>query len=414
MILVNVLFLCFLLLASGFFSSSETSLTSISRIQVKKILKEKRKGAKTVTLLKSRMDSALSIILIGNNFVNTLASAAATALAISLYGDKGTGLAAAVMTIVIILFGEILPKTIAYRKPLETACFTAPMLNAFRVVMTPVEWGFSHLQKLINQIEKAIWKTKVPLITEDELKTLIDLGDSEGTLETGEKEMLHNIFEFSDLRVRDIMRHRSLVKGIPKDAGYEQVLSAFTASSYSRLTVYEQNMDSILGIVHFKDVLFNRAKPFNVASIMRPVHFVPETKSVVSLLALFKKEKQNFAVVVDEHGSNHGIITMNDILKAVFGRITDEYSSADVPAEERITILSPSQFLLPGDLVLNDVNQIFTLQLDSEDFDTLGGWLLEQFGYLPSEGENYQHQKLIFTVEEISQRRIRRIKLSVQ
>lgn len=298
MIIVNVLFLCFLLLASGFFSSSETSLTSISRITLKKILKEKRKGAKTVSLLKSRMDSVLSVILIGNNFVNTLASAAATALAISLYGDKGAGLAAAVMTIAIILFGEILPKTVAYRKPVETACLTSPILNMFRVLMTPLERLFSHLQKLINQIEKVIWKTAVPLITEDELKTLIDLGDSEGTLESGEKEMLHNIFEFSDLRVRDIMRHRSLVRGISADAGYDEVISAFTASSYSRLTVYEHNSDSILGIVHFKDVLFNKAKPFNVASIMRPVPFVPETKSVVSLLALFKKKNNTLQLLL--------------------------------------------------------------------------------------------------------------------
>ncbi len=413
MIALQLLLIVCLLLASGFFSSSETSLTSISRISLKKMLKEKRKGAKTVSLLKSKMDSVLSAILIGNNFVNTLASSAATALAISIYGDKGAGLATLVMTLVIILFGEILPKTIADRKPIETACFTAPILNTYRLIMTPFEWLFSHLQKFIHSIEKLIWKTSSPLITEDELITLIELGNSEGTLESGEKEMLHNIFEFSDLRVRDIMRHRSLVRGISLDANYEQVIAEFTASAYSRLTVYNQNLDSILGIVHFKDVLFNKTNPFNLASIIRPVPFVPETKSVVSLLSLFKKEKQNFAVVVDEHGSNHGIITMNDILKAVFGRITDEYNSPDVPPEERITILSSSQFLLPGDLLLNDINQIFSLQLDSEDFDTLGGWLLEQFGYLPSEGESFHYNKLVFTAEEVAQRRIRRIKLSV-
>lgn len=413
MISLNFLLLIILLAASSFFSSSETALTSITRIMLKRIVKERRKGAKLVNLLKNKMDSVLTIILIGNNFVNTLASATATALAISLYGEKGAGIAAAVMTIAIILFGEILPKTIAYRKPVEIACLTAPLLYVFRIIMKPFERLFSHLQKLINKTEKAIWKTSLPLITEDELKTLIDLGDSEGTLESGEKEMLHNIFEFSDLKVRDIMKHRSLIRGIPANADYEAVISAFKSSGYSRLTVHEENLDNIIGIIHFKDVLFNKAKLFNLKNIIRPVPFVPETKSVVSLLALFKKEKQNFAIVVDEHGSNHGIITMNDILKAVFGRITDEYSLIDVPAEERIKILSPNQFLIPGDLYLNEVNQIFTLQLQSEDFDTFGGWLLEQFGYLPTSGESIQKNKLIFTVEELSQRRIRSIRLSM-
>ncbi len=413
MIALYLVLLVFLLCASAFFSASETSLTSISRITLKKIMKEKRRGSKTVTLLKSKMDSVLTIILIGNNFVNTLASSAATALAISLYGEKGAGIATIIMTVVIILFGEILPKTAATRKPAETACLTSPALNLFRIILSPVEWLFLHLQRLINKAESIIWKTSEPLITEDELKTLIDLGDTEGTLESGEKEMLYNIFEFSDLKVRDIMRHRSLIKGIPLSADYDTVLNTFTSSSYSRLTVFEENLDSIIGIVHFKDVLFNKSKPFNLKSIIRPVPFVPETKSVVSLLSLFKKEKQNFAVVVDEHGSNHGIITMSDILKAVFGRVTDEYSIQDIPAEERITIVSPSQFLIPGDLHLGEVNQIFKIQLVSEDFDTLGGWLLEQFGYLPSAGESIQKQKLIFTVEEMSQRRIRSIRLSV-
>ncbi len=412
MITLQLLLLLLLLSASAFFSASETSLTSISRITLKKILKEKRKGSKTVSFLKSKMDSVLTIILIGNNFVNTLASAMATALAISLYGEKGAGIATISMTIVLILFGEILPKTIASRKASETACAVSIPLNTIRVVFKPIEWLFSHLQKLIQRAEKIIWKSSVPLITEDELKTLIDLGDKEGTLESGEKEMLHNIFEFSDLRVRDIMRHRSLIRGISVKADYDQTISAFTSSGYSRLTVYEENLDSIVGILHFKDVLFTKTNPFNVKTVMRTVPFVPETKSVVSLLALFKKEKQNFAIVVDEHGSNHGIITMSDILKAVFGRITDEYSLADIPAEERISILSPTQFLIPGDLHLNEINQIFTLQLYSDDFDTLGGWLLEQFGYLPASGESIQKSKLIFTVEELSQRRIRSITLT--
>lgn len=412
MITLQLLLLLLLLSASAFFSASETSLTSISRITVKKILKEKRKGSKTVSFLKSKMDSVLTIILIGNNFVNTLASATATALAISIYGEKGAGIATISMTIVLILFGEILPKTIATRKAAETACAVSIPLNTIRVVLKPIEWLFSHLQKLIQRAEKIIWKSSVPLITEDELKTLIDLGDKEGTLESGEKEMLHNIFEFSDLRARDIMRHRSLIRGISVKADYDQTISAFTSSGYSRLTVYEENLDSIVGILHFKDVLFTKTNPFNVKTVMRTVPFVPETKSVVSLLTLFKKEKQNFAIVVDEHGSNHGIITMSDILKAVFGRITDEYSLADIPAEERISILSPTQFLIPGDLHLNEINQIFTLQLYSDDFDTLGGWLLEQFGYLPASGESIQRNKLIFTVEELSQRRIRSIKLT--
>lgn len=413
MILINILLLAILLMFSAFFSTSETALTSMSRITLKRIVKERKKGAKLVNILKSKMDSVLTIILIGNNFVNTLASSLATGLAISLYGEKGAGIATVVMTFFIILFGEILPKTIAVRKPVEISCATAPILYAFSIIMKPIEWLFSHLQGFITIAEKAIWKTSLPLITEDELKTLIDLGDSEGTLESGEKEMLYNIFEFSDLKIRNIMRHRSLVRGIPIYANYETVLREFKSSGYSRLAVFDESHDSILGIVHFKDILFSKANPFCLKNMLRLVPFVPETKSVVSLLTLFKKEKQNFAIVVDEHGSSHGIITMSDILKAVFGRITDEYSIIDKPAEERIKIVSPNQFLIPSDLSLSEVNQIFTLQLHSDDFDTFGGWLLEQFGYLPVSGESIQRNKIMYTVEELSQRRIRSIKLSM-
>lgn len=418
-IVITAIFLILLVGASAFFSSSETALLSISKIHLRQMLKDKLPGSKRVASLKSDMDRLLTTILIGNNFVNNLASSAATALAVSLFGQGGVGAATVVMTVVIILFGEVLPKTLATLSPDSMSCRAALPLQILQKVMFPIVWIFALLTRGVGTLVDKLWKSDTPLVTEEELKTLIALGNAEGTLENDEKDMLYKIFEFTDLRVKDITRHRSFVQGIPSDASHREAVAYFNKCGYSRIPVYDSvqgqdgDKDAYIGVLHYKTLLFfqgDREEKNFARQNMRNLMYVPETKSAVSLLHTFKADKINFAAVVDEHGTTSGVVTLDDILNAVMGRMTDEYSR-EVSPEKRIKILSATDFLLPGDLKLTDVNAIFSLHCESEDFDTLGGWLLEQIGYLPSTGEVYRQGNHVFVVEDQAQRRIKTVRL---
>lgn len=417
MIIVYSIILIILLILSGFFSSSETAYLSINKLSLKKLAKENTKKSNLVIRLKKNTDKLLTTILIGNNLVNTLASTIATALAISLMGDKGTGIAVIVMTILIVLLGEILPKTIAMFNPLQIAKQYSFILSALEFILTPLSYLFLVITKFFSFLENKIRRSSKKVITEDELKTLIDVGNSEGTLENGEKEMLYKIFEFTDLKIQNIMRHRSLITAVPDTYSLQEIVDTFIKSGYSRLPVYKDNLDNIIGLIHYKDILFssvfkNNKEDFLISNVIRNVLFVPERQSAESLLHLFKSGKHNFAIVVDEHGSNCGIITLDDILKAVFGRITDEYTSVDIPPEDRIQVISSHEIRIPGDIPISVINTMLQTDYHSEDFTTFGGYLLERFGYLPSSGEYIKDKKVIFTVEDQAQRRIKTIRIN--
>ncbi len=412
MLVLSMVGIILLVAFSAFFSGSESAFLSISKIQMRQYLLEKRKNATLISKLKSNMDSLLSTILVGNNFVNTYSSALATSLAISLFGDSGAGIATGIMTILVIIFGEILPKTIATNQSYEVAKIVAIPLNVIKKILFPIVFIFTLLSKCINKIESKIAPRKAPLITEEELKTLIEVGNKEGTLEAKEKNMLNKIFEFSDLRVRDILKPRTLVASISVDANYDEVVKTFSTCGYSRLPVYTESFDNILGILHFKEVMFSGTKykeNFDIKKLLKKVSYVPETISAITLLKILKKEKQNLAIVVDEHGSNCGIITMDDILRSVFGRITDNFDDGEGNPVNRIQVINANKFSVPGETRLEDLNSIFSLSLDSEEFDTLGGWLLEQFGSLPSTGEAIRRGNVIYLVEDQAQRRIKSV-----
>lgn len=410
---ISLVTLMFLVVMSAFFSSSETAFLSLSKIKMRQMLKENKKAATPVAKLKQNTDNLLTLILVGNNFVNTFASSLATSVALGFFGESGVGIATAVMTVLIIIFGEILPKSFAANNPEKLSIFLAKPLSLLKIILKPITFIFSAFSKMISKFVETFQKNPLPSVTEEELKTLIEVGDEEGTLEDGEKEMLYKIFEFTDLRVRDILRHRSFVKAIDSKSNYEETLSKFIESGYSRLPVFKDDLETILGTIHYKDVLYFSGSKLNFTAekIVRKALFIPETISVVTLLMRFRTEKHTFAVVVSEHGNVEGIVTTDDVLKAVFGRITDEYNSKTIKPEERIRVTGKREFLIPGDMSLNDVNRIFSTDFESEDFDSLGGWLLEQFGYLPENGEKLKIGSTTFTVEDVGSRRIQSIRM---
>ncbi|MBR4005578.1 MAG: HlyC/CorC family transporter [Treponema sp.] len=406
-----------LLFIGAFFASSETAFTSLSRITARQMLNSGEKNAKKVYSLRNNLDRLISTVLIGTNIVTTLLSSLTTAFTIKLFGASCVSYGTAVISMLVIIFSEIIPKTVAAIHPAKLARTNAPVISVIQKILFPIIWIFDQLSHFLDFFDSIIIRKKQPLVTEDELKTLLTLGKNEGTLEPDEKEMLDRIFEFSDLEAKDIMRHRSLVQYIDISFDQVQVVDAFAQSGYSRLPVIDGDPEKVLGVLHYKSVLFaspqiKSSRDF-VRICMNRVLFVPESISTVDLLRMFKKEKENFSIVVNEYGETAGIVTMDDILRAVFGRITDEYGESEIAPEKRITVLGTREFLVPGDMKIEDVNDVLKLQLDSEVYTTLGGWLLEKFDELPPIGAVYKNAGAVFVVEDQAARRIQSVRIKL-
>ena len=407
----------FLLAVGAFFSMTETAFTSLSRIKVRQLQKEKARHADLIAKLRSNLDELIATVLIGTNFVNTFNSAVTTAFAVKVFGAEYVSAATAVILFLVIIFVEIVPKTFAAINTETAVKNTAIPVYLIKAVLYPVVKTFCLFTRFIDFAEKKIFKSKRVLITEDELKTLIEVGEKEGTLEQSERKMLERLFEFSDLSVHSIMRHRSLVKYISTETSLDEVIAIFQTTGYSRIPVYENDVENIVGVLHFKSVLF--ASPLITASkdfikiCMAEPAFVPETMSAIDLLKKFKKEKINFAVAVNEYGGMAGIVTLDDILSEVFGRITDEHGTVEVSPEDKITVIGTNEFIVPGDMKLDDLNDVLNINLSSETFDTLGGWLLEQFDELPPVGKTHKKNGVLYIVEDQSQRRIQTVRIKL-
>lgn len=407
----------FLLAVGAFFSMTETAFTSLSRIKVRQLQKEKARHADLIAKLRSNLDELIATVLIGTNFVNTFNSAVTTAFAVKVLGAEYVSAATAVILFLVIIFVEIVPKTFAAINTETAVKNTAIPVYLIKAVLYPVVKTFCLFTRFIDFAEKKIFKSKRVLVTEDELKTLIEVGEKEGTLEQSERKMLERLFEFSDLSVHSIMRHRSLVKYISTESSLDEVIAIFQTTGYSRIPVYENDVENIVGVLHFKSVLF--ASPLITASkdfikiCMAEPAFVPETMSAIDLLKKFKKEKINFAVAVNEYGGMAGIVTLDDILSEVFGRITDEHGTVEVSPEDKITVIGTNEFIVPGDMKLDDLNDVLNINLSSETFDTLGGWLLEQFDELPPVGKTHKKNGVLYIVEDQSQRRIQTVRIKL-
>lgn len=402
----------------AFFAGSETAFLSMTNIRLRKMLRARKPGAKRVARLHNDMDGLLTIVLVGINFINTLASAIATALAIELVGNKGVAMATAAITFFVTVFGEIMPKTIAGLEDNtdKIAARNAVPLEFLMKAFWPLVWALSQVSKGTAFLVSKIWKEDNAIVQDGELKALIQASADDGALEKSERNMLNKILEISDLTVHNIMKHRSLVTYLNESDTRERVIEAFKQSGYSHLPVYKDSKENVTGVLYYKDVLFEKNLPgaFFIVDYMSAPLYVPETFSVIELIQTLKKENRSFAVALDEQGCTAGIVTLDDVMRGLFGRMSDAGNKhQEIPAEDRIKIISPKEFLAPGDMRLNDLNAILNLNLSSEDYDTLAGFLMEKFDALPSSGEAVRISRALFVVEDQSQRRIKMVRIKL-
>ena len=406
-----------LIFCVGFFTSSETAYISLSRIKLRRMQEEGKKKARVVAKLHDNMPRLLTTVLIGTNFLNALISALATALVVKLFGGGGVGLPTLLTAFIITTFGQIIPKTIAGRFPEKKCLSSSVPLLVLEKLFFPVVFLFERLSHCAVWLVEKIIKPREHLITEEELKTLIDVGEKEGTIEKNESRMLNKIIKFNDLSATDIMKHRSFVCMVSASATYDEVVQEFLESGFSTLTVYKDERENVVGIIHYKKVLYGNENVDTgegyATRIMDDVLFVPGTFSALELLQKLREDENRFAVVLNEQGQTAGIVSIEDIIRVVFGRMTDENSNDNIPAEEKIQLVSANTFVVPGDLKLDEVNSILHLNLKSEEMNTLGGWVLEQFGYLPSAGMVLVKDKVLFTVEDVVQRRITSVRIRI-
>ena len=405
----------------AFFAASETAFLSITRVMLHQMLKKengKKAAARKIADLKKDTNKLLSLILIGINFVTALTSGLAASLAIKIAGDAGSAYATFIIAFILIIFGEIMPKTVAAVYPVQTASRFAGLLTLLQKIFFPVVWVFSKITACITKFFSIFIKENKELITEEELKSLIAVGENEGTLETNEKRMLYKIFEFTDLTVHDIMRHKSQVKFVPEDADFNQIADLFSITGYSRLPVCRDSFENVLGVLYYKRVLLagkmkdGRENTRLAVRCMRPALFIPETITATQLLQKFRKENVNFAVAVDENGSNIGIVTMDDIMRSFFGHSVHG-EQAEIPPESRILPVKAKEYLVPGDMRIDDVNELLQLELVSDECDTRGGGLMEQFGALPESGEMIKRSNVLYKIEDQSKRRIVTVRITL-
>ena len=400
-----------LLLLSAFFSSAETALMSVNRMKMRS-LSETRRAARRVLALLDNQPKLLSAILIGNNIVNLTASALTSVFAQRLWGRTMLSIATGVLTFLVIIFGEIVPKTIAALYSDRIAMAYSAVIRAYTVVMTPVIF-------LVNVFSTGLLRLlgidprKRQTITEDELLTVVEASHEDGVLENEEKEMINNVVDFGDSVAKDVMVPRIDVDFVSTEMSYDDVVAAFRANNYSRLPVYETTQDNVVGILFLKDLFHydGQREAFNVKDLMRKPFYTYEFKKTADLLAEMRKDSYTIAVVLDEYGATAGIITLEDLLEEIVGEIRDEY---DADEQDPITKISDTEFLLDGSAKLDDVNDATGLSLESDDYDSIAGHLNMLLEHIPVSGETVTDADgVTYEVVEVDKNRIDRVRLTL-
>lgn len=375
------------LILSAYFSATETAFTSINRIRLKNLANDGNKKAKRVLELEENYDNLLSTILIGNNLVNIGMTAVATVLFVQLYGEYGATISTAVITVVVLIFGEISPKSLAKENPEKFAIFSAPMIKGVMIILTPVNWLFCQWKKLLTKVFFKGQDSRA--ITEDELLTIVEEAETEGSIEAGQSELIQNAIEFNELEAWDVLTPRVDIKAIELGSTKKDVTKLFLDTGFSRLPVYEGDLDKILGVLNQKDFHnFIAGSKKTVSDYVKPVVYVAGSMKAADLLKKLQVNKCHIAIIVDEYGGTAGLVTMEDIIEELVGEIYDEHDEVE---SQEITELQDGSYRV---LCSTNVEKMFDYFDEEIDLDatTVNGWVVLQLDKLPQAGDEFQYE----------------------
>jgi Mg2+/Co2+ transporter CorB len=402
--------LILLLALSAFFSGSETALVSLSKGRAHGLAQENRRGAKALYALKSEPQRMLIAILIGNNLVNICAAALSTVIATRFFGNFGPGLAVGMLTVLILVFGEITPKSLSTRYSERISLVVAPVILGFLRAVGPVVTVFQRITDILGNA--AANGSEDPLVTESELISMINFGEAEGTIEESERELIERAFAFTDLVVEDVMTPRHKVVSLDGRQTLKGSLPLLVDTPYSRIPLHEDDPDEILRILHLRDLLpavsQGSSGGNSLSSLARQPNFVPDSQSVTETITAFRREQQHMAVVVDEHGTMRGVVTFEDLLEELVGEIYDERDVVPSAVEK----LGKNKILLDGAAEIRVVEEFFEIDLSGKATDTVNRWILEQAERIPNNGETFRIEGLEVTVKSASRRRIGEVIIS--
>ena len=408
---IQLLILILLLLMSAFFSSAETALTTVNKIRVRTLAENGDKQAEYVLKIIEDPSKMLSAILIGNNVVNLYASSLATVLATHIWGNKIVGIATGVLTLLILIFGEITPKTVATIQAERIAFRFAKIIYYIMTVLTPVIFVVNQLSFLVLKLLRVDVKAKGESITEDELRTIVEVSHEEGVIESDEKKMIYNVFDFGDSVAKDIMVPRIDMTFLDVNASYQEIMDIFRQEKYTRYPVYEETTDNVIGIVNIKDLfLIQKDKEFKLRDYLREPYYTYEFKKTTELMVELRKTMNSVAIVLDEYGATAGLITLEDMLEEIVGEIRDEY---DADEEDSIRKINPKEYVIEGAMKLDDLDDQLGLDLKSEDYDSVGGYIIGLLDHLPQAGEEVTSGNLRFVVDTVERNRIDKVHLYI-
>lgn len=396
----SIIAMCVCVILSAYFSATETAFSSLNKTRIKALSENGNKKASLALKLSDNYDQLISTILIGNNIVNIAVASIATVLFVNLMGQEiGTPVSTAVVTVVVLIFGEITPKSIAKDHPETFAMFSAPLIQVLIWLLTPLNFIFSKWKILVSKLFKVKENSKM---SQEELLLLLSEVQEEGCIDEDEGKLLKNAVEFGDLEAQDILTHRVDLEGVDLHASKEEISRQFETSHYSRLLVYDGTLDKIVGILHQKDFYVGTGiTTKDVQDIMTAPVFVHQTEKIDDLLQKMRLEKSHIAIVIDEYGGVLGIVTMEDILEELVGEIWDEHDEVEEPIQKT----GEHSYLVDCSVSLSDFCDFFHIKADSDSV-SLGGWIMEQMECIPHEGDSFQYDQLTISIAQTSEHRI--------
>lgn len=409
-----IIIVCIIFIA--ILSSSEVAFISLNRIRLRHLIEKGNKSAEIAQKIRDEHDRLFSAVILSGNMFTVLATSVGTAVAITMLGeDAGVIVATVLMTILTVIFGELAPKTFAVSHAEKISLAMARPIELYIRAISPLVMVFNRLSNSIIKVFGGEVKPAPQLLTEEEMKAMIKIGEEEGAIEKEEKDMLHKVFAFGDKKVTEAMVPRTEMTAVDEGAVVADVLSLVQQESYSRYPVIKETMDNVTGVLYVKDIVRKMAEQqvppeTSVKDFIRDVYYIPESKMVTALLDDMQKNKFQIAIVVDEHGGTAGLITLEDIMEEIVGGLQDEFEA--IEAEKEVEVVNESTFVVSGSTGIDEINDLVGVDLDDEEFHTIGGFIFGLFGHLPKAGEQLRYLNLRFLILEMEGKKIEKVKIT--